>query len=336
MVKFREGEKAEMLKYAFITWAPFCSRSDNIAREFGGKSFMVYYSVFGSNYFSIAIKYLFQCIESFRILIREKPDITFVMNPPIFSCLPCWLYCTLLKKNGYITDSHTAAFIMKRWKLVNPLQKYFFKRAITNIVTNKSHAKIVKLWGAGYSIIGDIPVEYRTLKPYERMKEGFNLTIVNSFSVSEPVDIVLKAAEKVPDTNFYITGNLKHANKALLSNCPHNVIFTDFLPDEQYAWLIKKSDVVMTQCTGDNTMQRGAYEAMSFETPVITSDWGILRETFYKGTVFVENDVDSVIRGILEIKKNYERFKREIIELKKERFAIWSKNKKLLLNKIEK
>lgn len=324
------------LKYIFISWASNCSRSDNIAREFNGNSYMIYYSIFGSNYFSILFKYLFQCIESFILLLREKPDVVFVMNPPIFSCVSPWFYSKILHKTGFITDSHTAAFRQMKWKVLFPLQKFFFRNAISNIVTNRNHAEIVRMWGGNYSIIGDIPVRYFNMRPYKKMANSFNITLVNSFDDTEPVDKVLKAAEQIEDVTFYITGNLKNADNKTLSDSHRNAIFTDFLPYDQYAWLLKNSDVVMTQSTIDNTMQRGAYEAMSLETPIITSDWGILRETFYKGTVFVENDVDAIIQGILEMKRNYEKYKREIGELKKERLEIWNRNKELLLAKIRK
>lgn len=328
--------KPEYLKYIFISWAPHCSRSDNIAREFDGKSYLVYYEFFGSNYITVVFKYLFQSIKSFKIILKEKPDIIFIMSPPIFAFFPPWLYCKIFRKKGYISDSHSATFRQKKWKVLSPLQKFFFKDAISNIVTNSEHANIVRAWGADYTVIGDIPIRYVNMKIYEKMRSGFNITLVNSFSDREPVEKIIKTAKKINNISIYITGKLKYANKALLLNTPNNIIFTDFLPNEQYAWLLKNSNAVMTQTTSDNTMQRGAYEAMALETPIITSDWGILRETFYKGTIFVKNDVDSIIQGILEMKKDYKKYKKEIKELKKERLAIWNRKKELLLDKIMK
>ncbi len=45
-------------RVVFISWAPYCSRSDNIARELGGVSYMVYFPFFGSTYWTILFKYL--------------------------------------------------------------------------------------------------------------------------------------------------------------------------------------------------------------------------------------------------------------------------------------
>jgi len=77
-------------------------------------------------------------------------------------------------------------------------------------------------------------------------------------------------------------------------------------------------------------MQRGGYEAVSSQKPLIISDWGILRKTFYKGAVFVDNTQDGIVTGILQMKNNIEKYKKEVIELKKERTEIWNKSQQAL------
>jgi hypothetical protein len=62
-------------------------------------------------------------------------------------------------------------------------------------------------------------------------------------------------------------------------------------------------------------MQRGAYEAMSWGTPIITSNWAILRDTFPKGAVFVQNDVVGIIGGVADFFRRREQLKLEIQEL---------------------
>ena len=44
----------------FISWAPFCSRSDSIASHLDGRSFMVYSKRYGSNHATAPFKYLSQ------------------------------------------------------------------------------------------------------------------------------------------------------------------------------------------------------------------------------------------------------------------------------------
>ena len=75
------------MRAVFISWAPDCSRSDNIARELGAPSYMVYKESLGSNLATVWLKYLWQMVETFRILHRERADVAFVMTPPLFGGL---------------------------------------------------------------------------------------------------------------------------------------------------------------------------------------------------------------------------------------------------------
>ncbi|MEW6095130.1 MAG: hypothetical protein AB1567_01195 [bacterium] len=319
------------MKIIFISWAPYCSRSDNIAKKFGGKSYLVYYEIFGSNYFTIFFKYLFQFIKTMRILLKEQPDIIFTMSPPIFAVLPAYFY-TKFNPAGFIIDAHTGAIIDKRFgRRALFLHKFLSKYSITTIVTNEHLKSIINSWKAHATVINDVPVEFKEIEPIT-LKEGFNLTLINSFALDEPIEIFLAAAEKLPDINFYVTGDLRDAkrNKKKIKPTPSNVKFTDFLPDDEYTALLKASDAIMVITTQDHTMQRGGYEAVSLQKPLIISNWEILRKTFYKGAVFVDNTQDGIVNGILQVKDNIEKYKKEVIELKKDRAEIWNNSQQTL------
>ena len=68
------------MKITFISWAPYCSRSDHIARELGGSSHMVYLSRFGSHPATVAFKYAGQLLRTLEILRAERPEAVFVMG----------------------------------------------------------------------------------------------------------------------------------------------------------------------------------------------------------------------------------------------------------------
>src|SRR6266550_1944138 len=76
----------------FISWAPFCSRSDSIANHLGGRSFMVYAHRYGSHYITVPFKYVAQTFRTLRILFRERPAAVFVMTPPVTACFAVWIY----------------------------------------------------------------------------------------------------------------------------------------------------------------------------------------------------------------------------------------------------
>ena len=84
-------------KVLFVSWAETCSRSDTIAKLLGGKSEMVYAGRLGSHYATVWLKYILQSWETWKLLLREKPDVVLVMVPPIFICMPVYLYSMIFK-----------------------------------------------------------------------------------------------------------------------------------------------------------------------------------------------------------------------------------------------
>ena len=77
----------------------------------------------------------------------------------------------------------------------------------------------------------------------------------------------------------------------------------------------------MVLTTRDHTMQRGAYEAMALEKPLITSDWPLLRETFNRGTIHVDNTAAGITAGIENAVRNHRSLAVEMKTLRLERNA---------------
>ena len=316
----------------FLSWQPYCSRSDNFAREFEGRSYKVYYEALGSNYYTIAIKYTLQFFKSLLILFRERPDIVFVMSPPVFACLPVFCYC-LITRTKYIVDAHTGALFDSLWQRVMFLQRFFVRRALFTIVTNQEIAAILRDWEARYKIIPDVPIKVNTIKK-PQLNGKINFTLVNTFSKDEPLNNFISAANRFKNINFYITGKINKKNNLYLDITEPNITFTDFLPDAEYYGLISTSDVVVVLTTRDRTMQRGAYEAIYLGRPVITSDWKVLRENFEGGAIFVDNTVSGIVKGIEAALSNLNDIEYSAKKLRNEKYDRWAKNYSDMLSDI--
>lgn len=312
----------------FISWQPYCSRSDNFAREFNGKSIMIYYGFLGSNYFTIAFKYILQIVKTLSMLLHLKPDVVFVMSPPVFACIPVFIYCKLCKKK-FIIDAHTGAFTNPIWQKVMWLQKYFSKNAIVNIITNKGLIKYIMKWGAPFTIIPDVPIVAKTYA-IPKLKTGSNVTFINTFAKDEPLEEFLRAAKKMGGINFYITGKIKRSDGKYIKMAPENVEFTDYLDNEAYFGLLIASDLIVVLTKLDNTMQRGAYEAIYNGKPIVTSNWKVLRENFGGAAVFVDNDAEAIYLGIKSALNRIEVLQSNAIQLKKDKLKRWRANKILL------
>ena len=262
---------------------------------------MVYLPVFGSHPLTIIPKYVGQFFMTLWLLIRHRPSAVIVMSPPIFAALAPMIYCWVTQR-PYGLDCHTAAFTHPRFRRLQWLQAAIERRAAVNIVHNDHLRDIVEQRGGRAVIVNDVPVVYQD-GTYE-LSNKFNVTAVCSFNPDEPIKAILDAAERVPDVQFYMTGNPKHLADEIKSSLPTNVQLTGFVSDAAYGALVCNSDLVMSLTTRDHTMLRGGWEAIYQGTPVIVSDWPILRDSFAQGAIHVDNSPASIAKAITDAQVN--------------------------------
>ncbi len=315
-------------KRIFINWTNQDSRALSLSHHLEAGNFYVH-GISAKSRFLAPFKYVINTMITMKLLIREDPDVIFVLNPPVFAVLVVWIYCSL-RNRAYIVDTHSGAFTYRPWAAFLWLYRFLARRSLLNILHNSEMENRVSAWGASTASIGDIPFLVTTKEAYP-LKEGFSVVCVNRFSKDEPLEAVLAAARMTPSVNFYVTGPLARAPKSAIKESPDNVIFTDFLPWEKYKALLAAGDLVICLTTNDNTMQNGAYEALQLGRPVITSDWPVLRRLYYKGAICIDNSPGSLAKAITEIRDRYPEFSQEILELKDEFNANWEKKRSLLL-----
>jgi glycosyltransferase involved in cell wall biosynthesis len=308
---------------SFITWYPYCRRSDTIAAALEGRSHLIHYLTF-KRPLHAPFKYVLQSIKSLQILLRERPAVVLVAVPPIFAALPVLLYARLVRGTKVVIDAHTGIFDHARWTWLAPLTRAVFRQADAVIVTGEHLRGIVESWGARAIVIGDVPVEFvggQAPAPCD----GARVVVVNTFSVDEPVGEVLATARRLRNVQFFVTGDVRHARREWIDEKPENLTFTGFVSEEEYAGLLRAADTVVVLTTRDHTMQRGGYEAMALSKPLVTSDWQLLRETFSKGTVHVHNTDEEIAAGIrnaLELKESLSLAMRGLRDERHELFTV--------------
>ena len=183
-------------------------------------------------------------------------------------------------------------------------------------------------------IIRDIPTQFRVNGRY-KISNKFNLVFINTFDIDEPINQVMEAASNLPETEFYITGKITPKHLDIVHTSPINVHFTDYLEDLTYYSLLREAHAIMCLTTRDHTMQRGACEALSLGKPIITSDWPVLRDYFNKGSVFVDNSVDGIQQGVLEMQRQYEFYEAGIKTLQLDQEQEWQEKIKVLTHLIQ-
>jgi len=226
------------------------------------------------------------------------------------------LYCALTR-GRYLIDAHSDAFQRSIWARPKWLYDRIIRGAALTLVTDEVFATLIEQIGGRAMVLRD-PVASPPLPSVERHGQ-FGVTVVNSFDRDEPLEAVLRAAAVLPEVRFSITGMRSRGNPDLLRQAPDNVIFTDFLPDDDYFQLLRSSHAVMSLTTRDHTLQCGACEALSLERPIITSNWPLLREYFSQGTVHVDNTADGIRLGVEDLQRDYARYEAEVVELRQMR-----------------
>jgi glycosyltransferase involved in cell wall biosynthesis len=253
--------------------------------------------------------------------MREKPSVVFVMTPPVFACVPVWIYANLTGAL-YVIDAHSGAFLQQPWKGLLFLHRFFSRHARTTIVTNQHLQEMLTSWGASSTIVSDVPVRFAEASPIA-VRGVHRMTFVSSFQKDEPVEVFLEAARAVPDTVFYVTGDSSKLPKAVRERLPSNVELTGFLPDGKYRALLDASDAVIALTTLDHTMQRAAYEAVYLGKPVIVSNTELLRRHFSRGAVHVANTAPDIARGIRDMLNGLTRYTKEVRQLRDEKLTVW-------------
>jgi glycosyltransferase involved in cell wall biosynthesis len=320
------------VEITYISWAESCSRSDHTARELGGTSHMVYLPRFGSRASTVLFKYLGQWQATARILRRERPDVVFVMTPPLIAALPAFWYAWRHRKQ-VVLDAHSAAFLHPRWRRLQWLQRIMCRRAATTLVHAEHIARLVADAGASATLVPDVPIVFQEHDKFPR-RGTFLVAAVCSFNADEPIAEILAAARLTPDVEFVMTGNPRHFPAALKPQIPPNLRLTGFLPTAAYGGLLTEADVVLTLTTRDHTMLRGAYEAVYQSTPVIVSDWPILREAFPQGAVHVDNSSEAIADAIRSVRGRLDDFREGAARLRLAKLDRWQATRRAISKRL--
>ena len=310
-----------MTNSVLISWDTYDERSVLLAKHLG---IPVHFFHFGvrRKFILLPFRYTVLAWRTWKFLIKENPKIILVQIPPLPSALVIHLYC-VLHNARFAMDTHSGS-IKQPWVKIFWLHRWLSMKAITTIVPNRFVEKVFTDLDLRVIRLGYTPEDYQIEKTYLLEERKFNVSVPCSFSDDEPVEAIIDAAAEIPEVGFYITGNLKYAPKHILKKAPANCYFTGYLSREDYFSLLAESDAIMDLTTDDFTVLMGAFEAISLEKPLITSNWPVLVEYFNAGTVYVDNSVEGIRKGVLEAQNTYNELSKGINILKMNLKKDWS------------
>lgn len=307
-----------------IVWAPDEARTAMYAERLHAKLCNVHYLGYKRPLFA-PFKYPAQWLKTLQILFREKPRVVYVTNPPVFAAWTVALY-GFFSGAQFVMDTHSPALYMWKWEWSVPLQRIAARWAKLNIVDQERFKALFESWGAKAVVLERPPkqIDTSTLK-LEPNAEWYDIAVVNTFAVDEPLEPILDAARELPDVRFLVMGDLKLAKPGLVQSAPKNVVFTDYLRKDAYWTCLYNAQAVMTLTTFPHSLLGGAQDGVALRKPLLISRQPALTEYFYKGAVFVEHTAASIVVGVKEVRVRQEALVQEVGELAIERAERWNR-----------
>jgi hypothetical protein len=259
--------------------------------------------------------------RNYKVIIVQNPSL-------ILTCIVCLL--KTLKGFRVIQDLHSYFIIHidkgvgLRGKIYRALSIYCIKKCDLTIVTNEPLKKVVEKYGGKGFILQDAIPDIAITDKAESNKRKY-IVFICTYAADEPYLEVIEAGRKLlNDVDIFITGNPSNANELKNIDIPENVKLTGFLSENDYLTLLRNSDAIIDLTTLEDCLVCGAYEAVALEKPLITSNTHVLRDYFYKGTMYSDNNRDSLTYNIQEALKNHSELNNEMILLKSELINQWS------------
>jgi glycosyltransferase involved in cell wall biosynthesis len=304
-----------------IFWGPHSRQTEDMARQLDARLHLIHYFAWRRPLVA-PFKYVLQNLKTWAVLLRERPSLVYVVIPPTFAALSVYLYC-LLTGTPYVMDVHGHVLTSRKWGWTKPLMRFLARRARATVVDQTLYQDTFDAWGARTVLLERAPVRLVPQRPQQSDRAGFSVTLVSIFADDEPVDLVLKAAERLPEIRFYVTGDTDKADPKLLASAPPNVSFVGYLHGDDFWQRLLASNAVMTLTSEPYSLVSGGIEAMAFGKPSILSRTPVLTSYFTKGSVFVDHTAESIAAGVRAAREQEQGLSEEARELAVEKRRRW-------------
>ncbi len=306
---------------AFVAWGSVAGRTTELADALGGDA-RCFFPMGRRVRIPAPVRYLLATVATARYLVRHRPKLVVVTNPPIPGALATYLL-TRVCGAAFALDSHPGGFGVQGDTVSARLQRvhrFLVARAAFVIVAERSWSERVRSWGGVPVVVHEAPGDWPTAPPARH--RPLRVLVAATFSPDEPVGEVVSAARRLPALDFVVTGDPSRGSQRDLRNAPSNLRLCGFLDPAAYRAEVEASDVVLALTTEPTSVMRAACEATYARRPVVVSDWPAAREQFPLA-VHTDNDAASIAAALCTVAANYQWFADRVDRARQLRLDQW-------------
>ena len=317
----------------FLAWGAVAGRSEEIAGAIGGEA-RCFFPLGSSRRPPVLVRYVLSAIGTVAYLLRRRPRVVVVTNPPIFAALIAY-GCARVIGASVVMDSHPGGFGVQGDRVAARLQRlhrWMVGRVALVMVTDETWSEKVRSWGGTATVVHEAPADWDCPAPERHQRP--RVLAVGRFAADEPIAAVLEAARRLPECDFALTGAVASCPTKLRESVPDNVTLVGFLDPAQYRAAVADTDVVLTLTTEPTSVMRAAYEAVYARRPVVVSDWPVARALFPHAVPTV-NDQGAIARAIGSLLADYERHAGSVEEARRLQLERWEAQRKALVELVE-
>lgn len=308
------------MKILCIAWAKGSRRMEEIASFLNGKIWS--FAILPRVKILAPIRYLLQSLLTIIKLIKERPKVLIVQNPPIFAPLTCLIYAKLANKI-IVTDHHciwsekTIRYPLIRG-FIKFLEKFVIKNSDINLSPNDFWTDMLIQFNAKQALTLYDFVDKKWFENAElsiRMNFPRECEILVAPCGGHPLerpDVLIEAIKDMDNVILVITGKKNYLQKYINLASKLNlekVYFTDFLPEEKYKGLLLTCSFVANISDELYTIPHFISEALAAGKPIISTNNPAITNVFKKGviTVNVNNpgEVREKLKLMMERKEEY-------------------------------
>lgn len=307
-------------KVMFISWVPYQRRTQSLADQMGIDLHYYHYKWEVKSkvhkLFSYFVKFLHGLYDMFRL----RPRLVFMQLAPTPVLYVTVIYCALTGAK-YVADCHNTMIHDSHW-LRWPLAAWLIRRSKLVIVHNADVQTMAEQDENIPSIVLRDPMPNIEVDPAIqevagiRIQEEEYMICPCSFDVDEPLDELFDAVRENPDIRMAATWYYERLPQEVRERAPDNMIFTGFLPEEEFNALYANATAAVVLTTREGTQPSGATEAISMNVPLIVSDIKTTRRLYDGYAIFVDNKPTQIGMGMRTALNENDAYRQKMLELK--------------------